>query len=248
MVGFCRIFAGYGWLQYYGRRYRMRRSRGLTRYEQWDIFLLLALFMVGLLCLAAIWRARGVPQMFAFATTPAAASKEAAYPSALVLGDPEPPVPSVPAVPPAETPALPAPIPSKPVTPRPAPRKAAAPAIEYKWYQGDKYRYLKTIRMRVTAYAPDPRCCWPYPGTTTASGLSVKTNRGKLVAADTRILPFHSLVSVPGYHGGEAVPVLDRGGAIKGSRLDVLMPTFAQAQQWGSRMVDVKVYVPVDDD
>ena len=100
--------------------------------------------------------------------------------------------------------------------------------------------------MRVTAYAPDPRCCAPYPGTTTASGLPVETNGGRLVAADTRIVPLHWLVAIPGYHAGRGVPVLDRGSAIKGHRLDVLMPTFEQAKEWGSRTINVKIYKPLD--
>jgi 3D (Asp-Asp-Asp) domain-containing protein len=131
----------------------------------------------------------------------------------------------------------------------PAVAQASTPpklAISYHWFNGQKYLYWKTVRMRVTAYSPDRRCCWPYDGTTTASGLSVKTNHGKLVAADTSLIPMRSMVSIPGYHGGETVPVLDRGGAIKGKRLDVLMPNFNQARSWGTKDVEVKVYLPVN--
>ena len=66
------------------------------------------------------------------------------------------------------------------------------------------------------------------------------------MAADTRVISMHSLVVVPGYAGEKAVPVLDRGDAIKGSRLDVLLPTFDQAKNWGSRMLEVKIFVPVE--
>ncbi len=113
-------------------------------------------------------------------------------------------------------------------------------------YQGKQYKYVKTLTLRVTAYAPDPRCTYPYKGTTTASGLPVTTNRGRLVAADTGVIPLHSLVSVPGYAGGTVVPVLDRGGAIKGNRLDVLLPTFEKAQDWGVKILKVKIYRPLD--
>jgi 3D (Asp-Asp-Asp) domain-containing protein len=235
----------------------MRRSRGLTRYEQWDLALMLALLTVGLLCLTVTWRSGALPRLFAFASSSGSSGNRemtvssvttsldahkmqlaqlpivsAAAPQPIIL----PMQPSVPAL---FTPLLP-----------PATHKSVVPktAAVYQWYNGQKYRFLKTMRMRVTAYAPDARCCWPYDGTTTASGVSVHTNKGKLVAADTRLLPFHSLVSVAGYHGGEAVPVLDRGGAIKGSRLDVLIPTFSQAQEWGTRVIDVKIFVPVDDE
>jgi 3D (Asp-Asp-Asp) domain-containing protein len=63
-----------------------------------------------------------------------------------------------------------------------------------------------------------------------------------MVAADRALMPFGTLVSVPGYHGGMPVPVLDRGGAIKGERLDVLLPTHAQALAWGKRTVEVTVW------
>lgn len=112
-------------------------------------------------------------------------------------------------------------------------------------YQGTSFRYLKTLTLRVTAYAPDPRCCYPFAGTTTASGRPVTTNGGHLVAADTDLIPFHCLVLVPGYAHDAPVPVLDRGSAIKGNRLDVLLPTFAQAQKWGVHTVQVKIYQPV---
>jgi 3D (Asp-Asp-Asp) domain-containing protein len=73
----------------------------------------------------------------------------------------------------------------------------------------------------------------------------VHTNAGRLVAADTHIIPFHCLVSVPGYDNSRPVPVLDRGGAIRGYRLDVLQPTFQRASNWGSRLLYVRVFRPV---
>jgi 3D (Asp-Asp-Asp) domain-containing protein len=129
----------------------------------------------------------------------------------------------------------------------PANVATATPAkvVEIKIYQGQKYRFVKTMVLRVTAYAPDRRCTFPYDGTTTASGLSVKTNGGHLVAADTAVIPMHALVIVPGYAHNAPVPVLDRGGAIQGHRLDVLLPTYNQAQAWGVRMLTVKIYEPL---
>jgi 3D (Asp-Asp-Asp) domain-containing protein len=113
-------------------------------------------------------------------------------------------------------------------------------------YHGKEFRFVKTLTLRITAYAPDPRCTYPYDGKTTASGLPVTTNGGHLVAADTDVIPMHSLVIVPGYAQGRAVPVLDRGGAIKGHRLDVLLPTFERAKAWGVRTLQVKIYEPVE--
>jgi 3D (Asp-Asp-Asp) domain-containing protein len=112
-------------------------------------------------------------------------------------------------------------------------------------YRGGGYRLVRTLTLRVTAYAPDPRCTFPFDGKTTASGLPVTTNSGRLAAADTSLIPLHSLVIVPGYARGAAVPVLDRGGAIKGRRLDVLLPTYEKAKSWGVRILEVKIYAPI---
>jgi 3D (Asp-Asp-Asp) domain-containing protein len=135
------------------------------------------------------------------------------------------------------------PVAKVPVAPAVAKATPAA-GSEVKLFSGKPYRLAKTLRLRVTAYAADPRCTYPYDGKTTASGMPSTTNGGKLAAADTSLISMHSLVSVPGYAANTAVPVLDRGGAIKGYRLDVMMPSYEAAQKWGSRMLDVKVYAP----
>lgn len=100
--------------------------------------------------------------------------------------------------------------------------------------------------MRVTAYSPDERSCGASADGITASGYSVLTNGGFLVAADPRVLPLGSLVSVPAYDDGATVPVLDVGGAIKGNRLDVLFPTHEVAMRWGVRELDVTVWEYAD--
>ncbi len=122
------------------------------------------------------------------------------------------------------------------------PAPAAEPAAAGAHFNGHPARHVRTVRMLVTAYCSCEKCCGHHSDGLTASGYSVFANRGKLVAADTRVLPFGSLVQVPGYDGGRLVPVLDRGRKIKGHRLDLLMPTHKQAKQWGARWVDVKVY------
>ena len=94
--------------------------------------------------------------------------------------------------------------------------------------------------MRVTAYCPCSQCCGAWADGVTASGAPVTSNGGRFVAAD-RSLPFGTMVSIPGYAGGKAVPVLDRGGAIKGDRLDVFFPTHAEALQWGVRYLRVTI-------
>lgn len=100
----------------------------------------------------------------------------------------------------------------------------------------------RVVWMEVTAYCACTHCCGPNAQGITASGRPVSYNRGRFVAADTRLLPFHTKLSIPGYHGGELVPVLDRGGAIKGNKLDVYFDSHETAKQWGRRWLPVRVY------
>ncbi|MFA6632074.1 MAG: 3D domain-containing protein [Kiritimatiellia bacterium] len=73
----------------------------------------------------------------------------------------------------------------------------------------------------------------------TASGT--RARRGTL-AADTAVLPFGTIVEVPGYGFGR---VEDRGGAIKGNRLDLWFPSHGEAQQWGRQKgLRVRVWKP----
>lgn len=113
-------------------------------------------------------------------------------------------------------------------------------------YDGRPLRAVKTIRMLVTSYSPDARSCGKWADGITASGYSVWTNAGKLVAADTHLLPFGSILTIPGYNNSKPVPVLDRGGKIKGKRLDVLYPTHAIARRWGVQKLDVIVWEYAD--
>lgn len=111
-----------------------------------------------------------------------------------------------------------------------------------RWFNGRPVRPAKTLRMLVTGYSPDERSC---PGTAdglTATLHDVRTNGYRLVAADTRLLPFGSMLTIPGYDSSQIVPVLDRGGAIKGHRLDLLFATHAEAIKWGKRWINVTVW------
>ena len=127
-----------------------------------------------------------------------------------------------------------------------------AAQVELRWFNGRPVRPARTVTMLVTAYSPDERSCGNHADGITASGYSVWTNGMKLVAADTSVLPFGSLVSVPGYGkgdsdgDGEIVPVLDRGGKIKGHRLDVLYSTHEIARKWGAQKLEVTVWEYAD--
>jgi 3D (Asp-Asp-Asp) domain-containing protein len=127
----------------------------------------------------------------------------------------------------------------------PAPRAAQLPDAPLSTFNGRPVRAVRTIDMVVTAYCPCKLCCGPNARGLTASGKTVRTNGMKLVAAD-RDLPFGTLVSVPGYDAARPVPVLDRGSAIVGDHLDVLMPTHAAAVKWGRKVLPVMIWEYAD--
>lgn len=70
----------------------------------------------------------------------------------------------------------------------------------------------------------------------TASGSRAKHGT---VAADTAVLPFGSVVWVPGYGYGR---VEDRGGAINGKKLDLWFSTHGAALRWGRKRMKVRVW------
>ncbi len=117
---------------------------------------------------------------------------------------------------------------------------------EIRFFNGRPVRPAGTMWMTVTAYSPDARSCGQFADGRTATLHSVNTNAHRLVAADPRVLPYGSMVSVPGYDEGRIVPVLDCGGKIKGSRLDVLYPTHEQARRWGVRRLRVTIWEYAD--
>lgn len=122
-----------------------------------------------------------------------------------------------------------------------APQLPVVITVSTPTFDGKPLRVARTVRMLVTAYCPGPCCCGPQAHGVTASGKSVETNAMHLVAAPPA-WRLGTIVTIPGYDQGSPVPVLDRGGRIKGSRLDVLMPTHAQAQAWGARWLEVTVW------
>ena len=94
------------------------------------------------------------------------------------------------------------------------------------------YAYLG--QFVVTAYA-----CPPFCGRT-ASGLQVGPGS---IAADWRMIPPGTQLVLPGYRG----EVMDRGGALRGNRLDIWLP-YAEAIFWGRQVVPVWMIVePVED-
>jgi 3D (Asp-Asp-Asp) domain-containing protein len=134
--------------------------------------------------------------------------------------------------------------PDEPAAIAPAPGPRWGP--ETRWFNARPVRPARTIWMTVTAYSPDAQSCGDSADGITSSIHNVWTNAMKLVAADSKVLPLGSMISVPGYDEGRVVPVLDRGGAIKGHRLDVLFPTHAAARKWGVRHIPITVWAYAD--
>lgn len=97
----------------------------------------------------------------------------------------------------------------------------------------------RTVRMRVTAYCACRRCCGKFADGITASGHKIR--RGDtFVAADKRY-SFGTEMIVADYNKGKPIKVLDRGGAIRGNKLDVFFNSHRKARKWGVKYIDVKV-------
>jgi 3D (Asp-Asp-Asp) domain-containing protein len=92
----------------------------------------------------------------------------------------------------------------------------------------------------VTAYCPCEKCCGKWanmPGPrVTANGHKIQDG-DKFVAAPKNT-PFNTWLYIKGY-SNEPIMVLDRGGAIKGKRLDVFFPTHQEALNWGVKEIEV---------
>ncbi|HKY04466.1 MAG TPA: 3D domain-containing protein [Blastocatellia bacterium] len=72
----------------------------------------------------------------------------------------------------------------------------------------------------------------------TASGQY--TRRG-VIAADPRVLPIGTVVEIKAGRYTGTYTVLDTGGRIKGRKVDVYVPTYKEAKQFGRQRVKIKV-------
>jgi 3D (Asp-Asp-Asp) domain-containing protein len=91
------------------------------------------------------------------------------------------------------------------------------------------------VEMNVSGFCKGACCCENFADGITASG---STATGLLIAAP-KTYTFGTRMDVPGY--GTAL-VEDRGGAIKGDKLDLLFPSHQAALNWGRKTLTVKVY------
>ncbi|OQY05581.1 MAG: hypothetical protein B6I25_05400 [Planctomycetales bacterium 4572_13] len=97
----------------------------------------------------------------------------------------------------------------------------------------------RTVRMRVTGYCPCSQCCGAFSDGITANNHRIQPG-DTFVAAD-RSYRFGTEMVIPGYDNGQPVKVADRGGAIKGNRLDLFFHTHQAALQWGVQYLDVLI-------
>src|SRR5690606_41122594 len=94
---------------------------------------------------------------------------------------------------------------------------------------------VKEFYVNSTAYTASCNGC----SGTTATGINLRANPNvKVIAVDPRIIPLGTKVYVEGY--GYAVAG-DVGGAIKGDKIDVFMPTKEQAFRFGRKKVKIRI-------
>lgn len=98
-----------------------------------------------------------------------------------------------------------------------------------------KVETVKELTVTATAYTAYCEGC----SGTTAYGIDLRANPGrKVIAVDPRIIPLGTKVWVEGY--GEAIAG-DTGGAIKGHKIDVFIPSHENAIAWGVKTVKLRV-------
>jgi 3D (Asp-Asp-Asp) domain-containing protein len=96
------------------------------------------------------------------------------------------------------------------------------------------------VYANVSAYCSCQKCCEKWSKyKTTASGHKIK--KGDKFAAAPKNIPFGTMIIVKGYNDGKPVPVLDRGGAIKGNKIDLYFDTHKEAIQWGRKKMNIKI-------
>lgn len=93
----------------------------------------------------------------------------------------------------------------------------------------------RTLTVTATAYTAQCSGC----SGVTATGINLNNNRNmKVIAVDPSVIPLGSRVHVEGY--GTAIAG-DTGGAIRGNKIDVHVPTKAEAKRWGRKQVKITI-------
>lgn len=126
------------------------------------------------------------------------------------------------------------------------------PSIRMPQRAPDAVRTLET-----TGYCSCGKCCgwkrtwWgrpvhvsgPQRGQPKAVGITASGNRARrgVIAADTTVFPFGTLMYVPGYGYGR---VEDRGSVIRLNHIDLYFHSHADALRWGKRRLKVLIWWP----
>lgn len=96
-------------------------------------------------------------------------------------------------------------------------------------------KVVKTLTVTATAYTANCKRC----SGITATGLNLKKNpKLKVISVDPKVIKLGTKVYVEGY--GYAVAG-DTGGAMRGNKIDVFIPSKSQALKWGRKTVKVKI-------
>lgn len=105
--------------------------------------------------------------------------------------------------------------------------------------RGQVTRFVRALTMTATAYDATFESCGKHPGDPnygiTYTGLKVRPG---IVAVDPKVIPLGTYLYVEGY--GEALAA-DKGGAIKGNRIDLYFESPKDVARYGRKTV--KVYI-----
>ncbi|WP_100332395.1 LysM peptidoglycan-binding domain-containing protein [Bacillus xiapuensis] len=125
--------------------------------------------------------------------------------------------------------------PAQAQAPAPVQKQQAASQAPVQKAQATAPAQGKTMTVTATAYTAQCNGC----SGVTATGINLNANRNaKVIAVDPNVIPLGSKVYVEGY--GTAIAG-DTGGAIKGNRIDLHVPTKSQANSWGVRTVNITI-------
>ncbi|NBJ69759.1 MULTISPECIES: LysM peptidoglycan-binding domain-containing protein [Clostridia] len=132
----------------------------------------------------------------------------------------------------------PAPETKAPVQEKQAPSPASKPAASQKapeQQSQQKKPQGQSFSVTATAYTASCNGC----SGVTATGVDLnKDPNAKVIAVDPSVIPLGSKVYVEGYGYATAA---DTGGAIKGNKIDVHVPSKGEATNWGVRTVNVTI-------
>ena len=106
---------------------------------------------------------------------------------------------------------------------------------------------IEWLEFRVTAYCPCEKCCGKWatlrpkdengqPIVYGATGIVLQS--GVSVAADTSVYPMGTVLEIQGF--GKFI-VQDRGGSIKGNRIDIYFDNHDEAVDFGVQTIKVRV-------